>query len=149
MNIYCVNETSSNNGLTDVLTHTLSHTHLSVYLWKYTHKKKNKKQDLQSVILFRAWIICQRQTSYIYIYICYPQTDCFSKSQIFRVVRHARCFKLGSKPGRYHVGCLTPEPSSFSALVKEIFINILFTYTLLVPGSAQFMRRDIAFQLMW
>ena len=35
---------------------------------------------------------------YIYIYIyCHPQIDYFVVSQLFNVVRHARCFKLGLK----------------------------------------------------
>ena len=38
--------------------------------------------------------------SYIYIYIyCHPQTDRFIVSQFISLARHARCFKLGLKPG--------------------------------------------------
>ena len=34
----------------------------------------------------------------IYIYI-ERERDCFIVTQLFSVARHAKCFKLGSKPG--------------------------------------------------
>ena len=41
---------------------------------------------------------------YIYIYIyCHPQTDCFVVSQLFSVVRHIGCFKLGLKPAQLYI----------------------------------------------
>ena len=42
---------------------------------------------------------------------------------------------------------ITPEQSSISALLKEFLLKI-FPYTLLATGSAQFLKRAIAFQLM-
>ena len=43
---------------------------------------------------------------YIYIYIlCHPQT--VSVSQLISMARHARCLKLGSKPGQLYVSLIT------------------------------------------
>ena len=41
---------------------------------------------------------------YIYIYIySHPHIECFVVLQVFSVARHARCLKLGSKPGWLYV----------------------------------------------
>ena len=41
---------------------------------------------------------------YIYIYIySHPLIDCFIVSQLFSVVRHVGCLKLGSKPAQLYI----------------------------------------------
>ena len=71
----------------------------------------------------------------IYIY-CHPETDCFVESQLFRVARHVRHFKLGSKLAQLYVRPITyissnRRPKStreFNTYVLTfIFFNILLS----------------------
>ena len=48
---------------------------------------------------------------------CHPQTKCFIASLIFCGARHARCLKLGSKPGRLYV-------SRISHIYIYVYIHI-------------------------
>ena len=65
--------------------------------------------------------------------------DCFVDSQFFSVVRHARCFDLGSKRDRLYVErddslVVTPELSFLSMLVKELYVYIYLLIHLLATG---------------
>ena len=76
---------------------------------------------------------------------CHLKTDWFVASQLFRVARNAMCFKLGSKHGLLY-DSRTSYPhnlSSLSAKAREFFRICLFTYTLIIYRSGQFMRRPL------
>ena len=60
---------------------------------------------------------------YIYIYT-YPQIDCLIVSQLISMARHARHFKLGSKPGWLYASRI----SATSALAKEFNVSVLFSF---------------------
>ena len=78
---------------------------------------------------------------YIYIYICHPQTDCFIVSQLFSVVRHARCIKLGSKPSWLFITQISYPIAIAPQSISEGILSIyLFTYTLIGYWNAQFIR---------
>ena len=67
---------------------------------------------------------------YIYIYIytyCHPQTDC--------VAKHARCFKLGSKPGWLCISRISyPRDIVILSVSEGIFHAYVFIYTLSATG---------------
>ena len=98
-----------------------------VQLWLFfLGKAKNFLNDTLSLSLPLSTYI------YIYIYIlCHPQTDCFVVSQLFSMARHARGFKLGSKPGWLYVSQISYLRAIIILSISEgIFLKIIFTYTL-------------------
>ena len=74
----------------------------------------------------QKWRQCLKSLSlYLYIYIyTHPQTDCFVVLQLFRVVRLARCFKLGSKPSWFYF-----NRASYSSVIvistEEFFFQFI------------------------
>ena len=80
----------------------------------------------------------------------HSQTDCFVVSPLFRVATPARCSKLDSKPSWLYVcGIFYSRAITFPVIVREFLTHFFFTYTLSAIGIVQFLRRVIAFQLMW
>ena len=64
---------------------------------------------------------------YIYIYI-HPHTDCFVVSQLFCVVRPARCFKLGSKSGWLYVSRIPYLRNIIVLSLREGIFNVNFLH---------------------
>ena len=82
---------------------------------------------------------------YIYIYIySHPQTVSLYHNSSARLDKLVASSWDWNPADFMSVRYLTPELSSFSALVKECFTQNLFTYKLSATG-----RRAIAFQLIW
>ena len=70
-------------------------------------------------------------------------------SQLFKVARHARCFKLESKPESRKVSQLSCTRATIILCVSErMFYVYFFTYILSAPANTQFMARAIAIHLM-
>ena len=82
-----------------ISTHTHTHTHTHTYIYIYI---------------------------YIYIYF-HPQTDCFVVSQLNRVARHARCFKLESKPGWLYTSRISYYRANVS--VNEGILTYIYVFT--------------------
>ena len=88
--------------------------------------------------------------TYIYIYFFFlPRRDCFVVSQIFRVARHVRCFKLGSKPGQRYVSRFG---FPWYTIILSVSEGLCFTYIsiyIYIIGyrRAQFMRRALHLRL--
>ena len=65
-------------------------------------------------------------------------------SQLLSVARHARCFKLVSKPNWHNVNRIPYPKAKIPLDVSEgIFRIYLFTYTLIGCRNAQFTRRAL------
>ena len=79
----------------------------------YTKTQTDSVQNISFIFIDRTFSIEKNIYMYVAVHInanvytytdCHPQTDCFVVSQLFMVTRHARFFKLGSKPGWFYVG---------------------------------------------
>ena len=83
--------------------------------------------------LFTDWVLLLVYI-YIYIYICiyiyHQQTGSFVVSKLFSLARHARCFKLGSKPGWLYVGWISyPRDIVIIGVSEGFFCAYVKIYT--------------------
>ena len=73
--------------------------------------------------------------SYICMYIsCQPQTDCFVEIQSFSVARHAKCFKLGSKPTWLYVSRIFYPRHIVILNLSLGFFTHIFLHTISATG---------------
>ena len=71
---------------------------------------------------------------YIYIY-CHPQKDCFVVLQLFSVVRHVGCLKLGSKPTQLYIRFSTRPLGQQAYNVSLGIIDVKFICKNFIKGK--------------